>query len=265
MSNLLKQAIDLIDTEELVLDGLPIEIDVEHIDKIAEADNEAYALLRKNGLGASDSSIILGVNPYTTIQELIAEKKRNYLTEEEKEVGNKDAVKKGREYEPFIINKFKEFFNMPNLKPPHMYRHKDFAYLKINFDGVTFDPRADKLQYIPNEIKVITLYGMKHYNTTRAMFCSATGFAPLPINISDRNWTIEDKAAYYGIPPYYYTQLQDQMLALNAPYGYLTAMHSESKVVFTFLVYRDDATIHKLITEGFKVWEKIKSNKQNSF
>jgi hypothetical protein len=51
---------------------------------VDQLPNEQYALLRKNGLGGSDSSILLGVNPYTTISALIAEKCRTELTEEEK-------------------------------------------------------------------------------------------------------------------------------------------------------------------------------------
>ena len=68
-----------------------MEVDVWNIDVMP---NEEYAMLRKDGLGASDSSIVLGVNPYKTIQELIEEKSRDHLTEEEKAVGNESAVKK---------------------------------------------------------------------------------------------------------------------------------------------------------------------------
>ena len=83
---------DFINENEGILDlsELDIEIDIANIDKYP---NEQYALLRKNGLGTSDSSIVLGVNPYTSKNDLIAEKCRNYLTEEELEVGTKSAVR----------------------------------------------------------------------------------------------------------------------------------------------------------------------------
>ena len=76
---------DFINENEGILDlsELDIEVDIANIDQYP---NEQYALLRKNGLGTSDSSIVLGVNPYTSKNDLIAEKCRNYLTEEELEV-----------------------------------------------------------------------------------------------------------------------------------------------------------------------------------
>ena len=86
----------------LDLSQLPLEIDVAEIDQYP---NETYALMRKNGLGTSDSSALLNVNPYTTRSELIAEKCRNYLTQEDLEVGDKAAVRKGRDLEPLIISK----------------------------------------------------------------------------------------------------------------------------------------------------------------
>ena len=86
----------------LDLSELDIEVAIKNIDQYP---NEEYALLRKDGLGTSDSSIVLGVNPYTTRSELIAQKCRDYLTEDEKAVGDKPAVIKGRELEPFIISK----------------------------------------------------------------------------------------------------------------------------------------------------------------
>ena len=43
---------------ELDLSELPIEIDIADIDQYP---NKEYALLRKNGLGTSDSSIVLGI------------------------------------------------------------------------------------------------------------------------------------------------------------------------------------------------------------
>ena len=102
-----------------------------------------------------------------------------------------------------------------------MYMHKDYPFITINFDGVTGTPK----QYIPAEIKVVTMYGEKHYDFSKAMYHEQINrFLPLPEDVSDRNWSIENKAAYYGIPPYYYTQLQQQqMLGLNAPFGYLSS------------------------------------------
>ena len=248
----------------LDLSELDLEVDIANIDQYP---NEQYALLRKNGLGTSDSSIILGVNPYTSKNDLIAEKCRNYLTEEELEVGTKSAVRKGRELEPLIIHKHSQVMGRRIIKPTDMYRHKDYPFIKFNFDGV-----IDKLynedgtyQYIPDEIKVVTIYGMKHYQPKKATFSEFTGWELLPPHYENENVSIEQKAAMYGIPPYYYTQLQQQIFGLNAPYGFLTVMFEKDWQIHSWFVWRDQKVINQLIMEDAKTWNIIESKRPEHF
>ena len=248
----------------LDLSELDIEVDIANIDQYP---NEQYALLRKNGLGTSDSSIVLGVNPYTSKNDLIAEKCRNYLTEEELEVGTKSAVRKGRELEPLIIHKHSQVMGRRIIKPTDMYRHKDYPFIKFNFDGV-----IDKLynedgtyQYIPDEIKVVTIYGMKHYQPKKATFSEFTGWELLPPHYEKEDVSIEQKAAMYGIPPYYYTQLQQQIFGLNAPYGFLTVMFEKDWQIHSWFVWRDQKVINQLIMEDTKTWNIIESKRPANF
>lgn len=232
------------------LTGLPIEIAYADIDQVA---NDDYIIIRRNGFGASDSSILLGVNPYKNIQELIKEKASKTISAEERAIGENVNVRKGRDLEPLIIEKFEKYFKQETFKPKDMYRFKEYPYLAVNFDGVTQSGN----QYIPAEIKVVTMFGEKHYNPHKAMFNEAEGFKELPEDVSDRNWSIENKAAYYGIPPYYYTQLQQQIMALNAPYGHLSVLFDKSWKFYTYHVWRDDTVLKDLIVIGYKTWEKV--------
>ena len=248
----------------LDLSELDIEVDIANIDQYP---NEQYALLRKNGLGTSDSSIVLGVNPYTSKNDLIAEKCRNYLTEEELEVGTKSAVRKGRELEPLIIHKHSQVMGRRIIKPTDMYRHKSYPFIKFNFDGV-----IDKLynedgtyQYIPDEIKVVTIYGMKHYQPKKATFSEFTGWQLIPPHYEKEDVGIEQKAAMYGIPPYYYTQLQQQIFGLNAPYGFLTVMFEKDWQIHSWFVWRDQKVINQLIMEDAKTWNIIESKRPANF
>lgn len=235
----------------LIMDGLPIVVDIANIDQYP---NEQYALLRKQGLGTSDSSGVLGVNPYTTRNELIAEKARNYLTEEEKAVGDLTAVKKGRDLEPLIIEKSERILQYDITKPIDMYRHVEYPWIKFNFDGVL----NDVAQYIPVEIKVVTAKGEKHYNRNLALFDERVGaWNVQPLDHSQSNNSIETKAGQYGIPPYYYTQLQQQIMGLDAPYGYLSVLFDNSWDVVVFFVWRDEKVINALITEGYKTWDAV--------
>ena len=241
--------------KEEVVKGLDLtntilEVAVSDIDKF---ENDDYIILRRQGFGASDSSVILGVNPYKTLPELIKEKASNVITEEERAVSKKAAVRKGVDLEPLIIQKFQHYFKKECIKPKDMYRCKPAPQLTINFDGVTGTPE----QYIPTEIKVVTMYGEKHYNPLKAIFDEINGFKPLPEDISNTNNSIETKASLYGIPPYYYTQLQQQMYGLNAPFGYLSVLFDRDWIMKTFLIYRDEQVIQELIQKSGVAWEQV--------
>ena len=74
-------------------------VDTPNID---ELPNDQFAIARRRGFGGSDSSVLLGVNPYTTVEELIDQKARDHLTEEEKATGDKVAVRKGRDFKSIL-------------------------------------------------------------------------------------------------------------------------------------------------------------------
>lgn len=249
-----RQAMTNAPEKDLDITNLPIEIYIDDIDKVLEEDREKFAILRRNGLGGSDSSIILGVNPFTSRAELIKQKASNVLTEEEKAVGEKTAVRKGNDLEPLIITKSTKFLGTEIFKPKDMYRFKEFPWLTMNFDGVSKNTKG----YFPVEIKVVTMYGQKYYNFNKAFFDETQGMLPLPENyaMSEIN-TIETKAMQYGIPPYYYTQLQQEMLALNSDFGLLSILRDSDWRVFTFYVHRDPVVQSRIITEGFKVWQEV--------
>ena len=234
------------------LEGLPIEVSYADIDQVA---NDDYIIIRRDGFGASDSSILLGVNPFKNIQELIKEKASTTISAEERAIGELVNVRKGRDLEPLIIEKFEKHFKQETFKPKDMYRFKEYPYLTVNFDGVT----AVDEQYIPAEIKVVTMFGEKYYNPHKAMFNESEGFKELPEDVSMRNWSIENKAAFYGIPPYYYTQLQQQIMALNAPYGHLSVLFDKSWRFYTYHIWRDNTVLKDLIVIGYKTWEKVEA------
>lgn len=229
----------------------------DNLDEVCNASTlteEEYALIRKGSFGASDSSILCNVNLYKTKEQLLTEKNSKFLTDEEKEVGKKPAVRKGRDLEPLVLNKFTESTKLKTIKPEVMYRHKDFEYLTTNFDGVTIESTF----IIPVEAKVVTKFGEKYYKKY------------MPLNkiasVTRKPGTIEEHikawAAICGIPAYYYTQVQQQILFLDSaeykcPYGYLAALFDDSWDFCYFYVPRDEFVISHIIAEGSKLYEKI--------
>lgn len=225
-------------------------------------DGEGFALIRRNGFGGSDSSILCGVNPFTTLPELIKQKASTTISEEEKATGKQVAVIKGNELEPLVLKTAENILQLPVCKPADMYRFTDWPWLTMNFDGVV--DLGDK--YVPAEAKIVTRRGERHYNPTKVWYDSFRGFFPRPENHAIKNISIESKAALYGIPPYYYTQVQQEMLALNASYGYLVSLWDDIWTYRCYFIHQDPAVQRAIIINGEKAWMKVEAlrEKQNN-
>ena len=212
----------------------------------ADLTEEEYALIRKDTLGASDSSILCGVNLYKKLDQLILEKNSKFITQEEKDIGKKPAVMKGKELEDIILNKFINETGIKTLKPVYMYKHKEYDYLTTNFDGLTLE------ELIPVECKYVTRFGEKYYNKS---------VETLPTLEITRKGDIKDHIKYWadrcGIPAYYYTQVQQQIFFADKPYGYLAALFEETWTFKIFVIPRDEITISNIISAGGKAAEKI--------
>lgn len=226
------------------------------IEDVSALNEDEYALARRKGLGASDSSILLGVNPYKQRSDLIVEKRSKVITDEERAIKMKDAVRKGFDLEPLILQKYVKLTDNPEpIKPTSMYRIKQTPCLTINFDGVS----AIDGCLIPVEAKYVTPYGDKYYNRNNAF---KREFGECSLVRSCRAYTddidrIKAKAEACGIPPYYYTQVQQQMYGLGSPFGLLTALHDKGWETVVYFIPRDEECIRNIIISGTKTWMKI--------
>lgn len=245
---------DTMTDKSLELHGKNLEIVVPDIDQLS---NEEYALARRQSFGASDSSVILGVLPYKSLDELIAEKQRDFITDDEKAIGDKVNVRKGRDLEPMILERASNVLGLKVLKPTAMYRIKEFPWLTVNFDGVFQLGEA----FYPVECKYVSTYGDKYYNPKRAFLREFNEFHE-PEQAwfngdSDIKKHIEGMAEVVGIPGYYYTQVQQQILALEAPKGYLAALQDKSWELNIYAVPRDPKVIDAIKVDGWKAWQKV--------
>ncbi len=233
-----------------------LELDIEDILSMSQDD---YALARRKGFGASDSSVILGVNPYKNVAQLVAEKRKEYVTDEERAIGLKDVVRKGRDLEPLIIEKATAALQLEEgqiIKPTSQYKHKDYEYLKINFDGVFLEDGV----WVPLECKFVSVYGDKHYSKQYAIY-REIGNQAVPEQQAVRALLadkIDARAARCGIPGYYYTQVQQQLLGLpEATHGYLAALHDKDWELCIYKIPKDEEVINAIITQGYSAWGKV--------
>ena len=221
------------------------------IPNIQSMSHEDYALARKNYFGASDSSILCGVNLYKTLDQLIVEKNSKFLTKEEKEVGDKPIVKKGYDLEPIILNKAEIELNLNIFKPADMYAFIDTDGLSVNYDGVAYI--EDTL--IPIEAKLVSRYGEKYYNKSKTI--EENKQVTMDIEGESLEQHIKRKALKIGIPAYYYTQVQQEIAGLNSPYGYLAAMFDESWTFKIYYIPRDEYVISKIKVKCEETINKI--------
>lgn len=246
----------MVKDQELCKYGLTVVCDNAY--DLALHDKPAFVQLRRNGLGASDSSIYLGVNKFTNLDKLIEQKLATELTQEEIEVGEKEAVRKGADLEPIILNKFEEWAGFETYKPRAMYRIDEVPWLTVNFDGII------KLQeqHIPVEAKYVSPYANKYWDRSKCIKAVYEGNPKLCAGIDVTAHVIEE-ASLYGIPPYYYTQLQQQLLGLNAPFGYLVALFDKGWELGVYKIFADKFTQQGIKNISRTVWQNIEDKRSN--
>lgn len=232
-----------------------------------DMSQEDFAEIRHTGFGASDSSKILNVNPFPrgTSKELLADKMTKYHDDE---IGKKPAVRMGRELEPFVIDKTEKVLDILIMKPWHMYGKANG--LNTNFDGVWV---SNEYGYIPMEIKLVSFFGEKYYNYGLAVdiehsdkWDKVSTFnnpeTPIPLTfklgLTDEQRYIHWMAELVGIPVYYYTQLQQQIDFLQAPFGHLIVLSTKQWELFSFKVARDERTINALNTKVEPLTKKLR-------
>lgn len=228
-----------------------LNIKIPHIDEVSEED---YAMVRKESFGGSDSSVLCGVNLYKTMDELIKEKNSKFITEEEKEVGNKAIVRKGKELEPLILHKAEELLNRQIYKPTAMFEFKENSMLTLNYDGVC---RINE-HLIPVEAKLVSKWGEKYYNKDKDINDNMS--VDMKVEGDSLEAHIKRKATRIGIPPYYYTQVQQEMMGLNAPYGYLAVQFDESWTFKLYYVKADPYVQNKIFDIAEQYKDKIEKN-----
>ena len=235
------------------------------VQNVGQLTDEEFAKSRASSIGASDSSVLLDVS-YES--KSIERKKLDELFEEklsnkwDTEISQKASVRKGKELEPFIIEKASKIIDGTVLKPRDTFMDYKTG-LSINFDGVVFELNGEDFLAIPFEIKYVTTYGRSLYNFVNAVSefdeNPADKLANMEVKIpnidhpKDIRLHVKSISNYLGIPAYYYSQIQQQIKFLDAPYGYLCVIDELEWTLYIFKIPRDQIVIDE-ITKRAKVF-----------
>lgn len=237
----------------------------------AGCTDEEFALLRRQGLGTSDASVYLGLQTkWRTTDDLIRNKLSKELTEDELDMQKKLAPKMGHATEDLNLQLFSDFMDLTATKDVKMYKLKEYPYLTINFDGIC----EEDSRQIPVEAKLVGVFADKYWNFSdwigrkvedaqghilSAAHDNSGYWSAPPTNITTSTILAhcEQASKIYGIPAYYYAQIQQQMLGLDAPYGYFTVLRLKKMEHHVFKIWADEWLQKKIVLQGYRVWERI--------
>lgn len=174
---------------------------------------------RHQGIGASDTAIIMGYSNYKTPYQLYLEKTGVITANEEMT----EAQYWGNALEPIIIQRFSEENDVKVIFPDTVY-HPDYPYIFANLDG-----------WIESENAVIEAK-------------SANGFMR-------KEW---DMALTDGIPLVYLIQLAKQCLITDATRGYCAVLIGGMEYK-QFIYERDKVLEDLILKADIEFWECVQN------
>lgn len=240
------------------------------IENVCDLNEEEFIEVRRNSFGASDSSKLLGVNPFpnSSIENLMDEKVSGDFDDS---ISKKAIVRMGTDIEHIILKYCIAIIKVIHgeeytiFKPKDMYVNDNF--LSINFDGVAVKENTNNDFLFPVELKSTT-YGRKYYQFDKACFNTTHGkletdfrdvtkFRDILITETLEEYVTKG-AEHYGIPVYYFTQIQQQMDAIeNCEFGYLGVMDVNNWEVYLFKIFKHDEICKALNDNGSKYGNRM--------
>ena len=201
-----------------------------YLKNISDLNEEQYALARKETFGASDVASLIGIG-FSSLEDVILSKSRPYITEEERAIGEKPNVRKGKDLESLILDKYNKMFKVECVKPKDMYQI--VPGLTVNYDAWRMDPD----QITPVELKFVSTFGGKYFRRDKNQTLIDLG--PSKIVKGDLAEHVKLQSEYYGIPDYYFTQVQCQIMGTRAKYGELCALFEKDWTIQVYRIYKD--------------------------
>lgn len=172
---------------------------------------------RRNGLGASDSPIIMGYSSYKTPLQLYLEK--TGLINDDEEIT--EVQYWGNALEPLIIKRFSEENSVEVTTPDTVY-HPDYPFIFANLDG-----------FIPSQNAVVEAKVANSFQRT--------------------HW---DKATQDGIPLTYLIQIAKQCAITNASRGYCAVLIGGMEYM-QFVYERDKQLEDMIIKADIAFWDCV--------
>lgn len=97
--------------------------------KLAELSHDQWLEYRRKGIGGSDAATIVGLNPYSSLYELWADK-QGFLQQKE----DTERMRIGRDLEQYVATRFSEATGKKVERLPYIYQHEKHPFIIANVD-----------------------------------------------------------------------------------------------------------------------------------
>lgn len=94
-----------------------------------DMSREEWLDWRRGGIGGSDAATIVGLNPYTSLLELYADKE-GYMPDKD----DNEAMRIGRDLEAYVAERWAEKTGKKYRRTNYMYAHDDYPFVRANVD-----------------------------------------------------------------------------------------------------------------------------------
>lgn len=191
-----------------------------------EQEGDAWHAFRADGLGGTDAGILLGLNPYESVDSIYSAKALNTSTKEFSDHGIA-AMEHGKSLEDTARQTFSKIIGMEFN--PTCAIHKDFSFIRSSLDGISND-----------------------YTTLLEIKC--------PFRQQSFSKHLN------GILPYYYAQAQHQMLTTGAELLYFGSYFKDDSnlEVVIYKVLPDIPLQTELTKRCQSIWKSITAKKPPS-
>lgn len=190
-------------------------------DIVTHSSQADWTEARKTGIGASEMSAVLGLNPWKSALELYAEKTGAI---EPEDLSNVEAVEMGLLLEPVVIARYRSKSGRWADRDGHLLRSREHPWATATLDGRTAETEMALEDARPLEVK-----------TTSAF--------------RSEDWLD-------GPPEPYRVQVMHQMLVTGADVATIACLIGGQKLAWAD-VPRDEQLIRKIIFHGQVFWERV--------
>lgn len=135
----------------------------------ADLPEDEWLEYRRRGIGGSDASTIIGLNPYNSLFRLFADKKGFISAKEDNE-----AMRQGRDFEEYAAKRFCEATGKNVRRRNYMFQHDNYDYILADIDREVVGENAgleckttslfNKSDFENGEIPLTYYVQMMHYS-----------------------------------------------------------------------------------------------------